>query len=221
MGSRASCDPSAPGGLYVRCSWCVFRCLLLSDVCSSSCLLLAGPETESRKLVSDEFNALFDSAVARLKSIGGKLFDEMDYTVFEEAGRLLYEGSFVAERVSGVKEWYDQHPAAEEDALLPEIRSIYDAAATSFTAADAWEDLRKQMASQRLAAKQFAGGFQVRFRFSRRRRTCADGVWRRFSSFRLYLSILRRRSTSQIPSSSTTSSARCVPRQRTLAAAFC
>lgn len=89
----------------------------------------------------------------------------MDYGVFEDAGRLLYEGSFVAERVSGVREWYDAHPAptnGEEDALLPEIRSIYDAAAKSFTAVDAWNDLRKQMMGQRAAAREFAKGFQVR-----------------------------------------------------------
>lgn len=90
--------------------------------------------------------------------------------MFEDAGRLLYEGSFVAERVSGVKKWYDSHPApkegsGEKDALLPEIRSIYDAAATGFSAADAWEDARKQMHSQRLAAKEFRKGVQVSFFF--------------------------------------------------------
>ena len=48
--------------------------------------------------------------------------EDMDYTIFEDAGRLLNEGSFVAERVSEVREWYDAHPASapgsdEKDAL--------------------------------------------------------------------------------------------------------
>lgn len=114
---------------------------------------------ESRKLVCDEFNTLFDKAMEMVKSIGGQLVDTVNYSVFEDAGRLLYEGSFVAERVSGVKEWYDAHPAPTEpgkqDALLPEIRSIYHAAATGFTAADAWSDALKMMSSQRLAAYEY------------------------------------------------------------------
>src|SRR6202034_1228028 len=98
--------------------------------------------SESRKSVSEEFNRLFEAAVHLMKSIGGQLVDDVDYTVFEDAGRLLYEGSFVAERVSGVREWYDAHPAptepGQEDSLLPEIRTIYDAAANKFSAVDAW-----------------------------------------------------------------------------------
>jgi Asp-tRNA(Asn)/Glu-tRNA(Gln) amidotransferase A subunit family amidase len=115
--------------------------------------------SESRRLATAEFNKLFDAAVVLLKSIGGKLVDDVNYTVFEDAGKLLYEGSFVAERVSGVREWYDAHPAptkpGEKDPLLPEIRTIYSAAANKFSAADAWSDLFKMMSSQRLAQVEF------------------------------------------------------------------
>jgi len=121
-------------------------------------------DSESRALVTDEFNDLFDSAVKRLSTIGGKQFAAIDYTVFEHAGRLLYEGSFVAERVSGVKSWYDAHPKpskeGEKDVLLPEIRTIYDGA-NEFKATTAWEDARQQMISQRKVAKEFKKGFQV------------------------------------------------------------
>jgi hypothetical protein len=83
---------------------------------------IPGADTESRKLAIDEYNELFEIAIERLKSVGGTMAEDVDYKVFEDAGRLLYEGSFVAERVSGVKEWYDAHPAptkeGEEDALL-------------------------------------------------------------------------------------------------------
>lgn len=116
-------------------------------------------DSESRKLVTEEFNQLFEAAVLLVKKIGGQLVTDVDYTVFEDAGRLLYEGSFVAERVSGVREWYDAHPAPTEsnmkDALLPEIRAIYSAAAENFSAADAWSDALKMMSSQRLAQVEY------------------------------------------------------------------
>lgn len=116
-------------------------------------------DSESRKLVTREFNQLFEAAVDLMKTIGGKLVGDVDYTVFEDAGRLLYEGSFVAERVSGVREWYDAHPVPTDpdvkDALLPEIRAIYSAAASNFSAADAWSDAFKMMCSQRLAQVEY------------------------------------------------------------------
>ena len=95
--------------------------------------------SESRPYLTDEFNRLFEEAVLLVKSIGGQLVDSVDYAVFENAGKLLYEGSFVAERVSGIKEWYDAHPPPTDpgakDVLLPETRAIYDAAAKDFSAA--------------------------------------------------------------------------------------
>ncbi len=117
--------------------------------------------SESRALMCEEFNVLFEEAVKMLSGSGGSLVEDLDYTIFEDAGRLLYEGSFVAERVSGVREWYDAHPAPapgsdEKDALLPEIRTIYDAAAKNFTAVDAWSDALKMMQCQRRANAEFA-----------------------------------------------------------------
>jgi Asp-tRNA(Asn)/Glu-tRNA(Gln) amidotransferase A subunit family amidase len=116
-------------------------------------------ESESRKLVTEEFNQLFETAVLLVKAIGGQLINDVNYTVFEDAGRLLYEGSFVAERVSGVREWYDAHPVPTDpdvkDVLLPEIRAIYSAAANNFSAADAWSDALKMMNSQRLSQIEF------------------------------------------------------------------
>ena len=116
-------------------------------------------DSESRQYLTEEFSRLFEEAVLLVKSVGGQLVDNVKYTVFEDAGRLLYEGSFVAERVSGIREWYDAHPAPTEpgvkDVLLPEIRTIYDAAAKNFSAVDAWSDLCKMMTSQRLAQVEY------------------------------------------------------------------
>jgi len=116
-------------------------------------------DSESRNQVTKEFNQLFEAAVLHVKSVGGQLVDNVDYNVFEDAGKLLYEGSFVAERVSGVREWYDAHPPPTKpevkDPLLPEIRAIYSAAANKFSAVDAWSDFLKMMTSQRLAQAEF------------------------------------------------------------------
>ena len=122
--------------------------------------------SESRSYLCPEFEALFVKAVETLSSVkvGGQRVDSVDYTVFEAAGRLLYEGSFVAERVASVQSWYEAHPGPEpgqgEDILLPEIRSIYSHAATSFTACDAWNDARKMALGQRRAQFEFRK-FQV------------------------------------------------------------
>jgi Asp-tRNA(Asn)/Glu-tRNA(Gln) amidotransferase A subunit family amidase len=116
-------------------------------------------DSESRKIITKEFDELFEKAVLLMRLIGGQPIDDVDYTVFEDAGRLLYEGSFVAQRVSGVREWYDAHPGPTEpdvkDVLLPEIRAIYSAAANNFSAADAWSDAHKMMTSQRRAQAEF------------------------------------------------------------------
>jgi hypothetical protein len=115
-------------------------------------------DSESRKLVTKEFDRLFEVAVLLMKEIGGQLVKDVDYTVFEDAGRLIYESSFVAERVSGIREWYDAHSSPTEpgskDALLPETRAIYSAAA-NFSAVDAWSDAYKMMRSQRLARVEY------------------------------------------------------------------
>jgi Asp-tRNA(Asn)/Glu-tRNA(Gln) amidotransferase A subunit family amidase len=116
-------------------------------------------DSASREQVTKEYNQLFEAAVLHFKSVGGQLVDNVDYSVFEDAGKLLYEGSFVAERVSGVREWYDAHPPPTKpeakDPLLPEIRAIYSAALNNFSAADAWSDVLKMMTSQRLAQAEF------------------------------------------------------------------
>ena len=122
---------------------------------------IAPAGSKSRALMCDEFNTLFEVAVGMITGVGGTLVEDMDYTIFEDAGRLLYEGSFVAERVSGVREWYNAHPAPppgsdKDDVLLPEIRVIYDAAAKNFTAVDAWTDAFKMMQYQRRANAEFS-----------------------------------------------------------------
>ena len=94
------------------------------------------PPEEDLSLLTPGYKSLFLEAIKLVKSVGGKLV-EADYSPFTTAGKLLYEGSFVAARVAGVgREWLDAH----KDELFPSTREIY-MNATKFTAVDAFNDL--------------------------------------------------------------------------------
>jgi allophanate hydrolase len=58
-----------------------------------------------------EYERLFDQAVGRIASIGGTTA-EIDFAPFLEAGRLLYEGPWVAERYVAIQDFIEQHAAA-------------------------------------------------------------------------------------------------------------
>jgi allophanate hydrolase len=94
------------------------------------------PPEEHLTLLTPAYKSLYLQAIELVKSIGGNLV-VADYSPFARAGKLLYEGSFVAERVAGVgKEWLLEN----KDGLLPSTRAIY-LEATKFTAVDAFNDI--------------------------------------------------------------------------------
>ncbi len=63
--------------------------------------------------------ALYQAAVARLKSLGGEAI-EIDFAPFLEAARLLYEGPWVAERYVAIEELITTNP----EALMAVTRTI-------------------------------------------------------------------------------------------------
>ena len=65
--------------------------------------------------------ALFAEAVRRLESLGGTKV-EIDFTPFRDAARLLYEGPWVAERWSAVREFHAKHA----DGIFPVTRRIIE-----------------------------------------------------------------------------------------------
>ncbi|OBS07936.1 allophanate hydrolase [Acidihalobacter prosperus] len=90
------------------------------------------PSDERLRFFEDaESQHLFESAVAQLQAMGGQRI-EIDFTPFLNAGSLLYEGPWVAERLAAVGRFLHQRPQA----LLPVTRRIleeglaYDAADT-------------------------------------------------------------------------------------------
>ena len=77
--------------------------------------------------------ALFTKAVAQLEALGG-IRVEIDFTVFLQAARLLYEGPWVAERYSVAGALIESNP----EAVLPVIRQVL-AQAPQATAVQAFE----------------------------------------------------------------------------------
>jgi allophanate hydrolase len=73
-------------------------------------------------LAPDRLRA-YDAAMAHLERMGC-LVVEIDLEPFLEAGRLLYEGAFVAERYAAVGAWIDSHPEDTE----PTVGAIITAA---------------------------------------------------------------------------------------------
>lgn len=68
---------------------------------------------------NDTARRLFDQAIKQLENLGGKK-QEIDFTPFLEAARLLYEGPWVAERYAAIEPLITRQP----DTLLPIIKTI-------------------------------------------------------------------------------------------------
>lgn len=67
----------------------------------------------------EESQGLFFEAIKNIEAAGGGL-QEIDFSPFIDAAKLLYEGPWVAERYHAIKEIFDNNPGA----LLPVIHTI-------------------------------------------------------------------------------------------------
>ncbi len=78
------------------------------------------PSPEQREFFgNNEGRALFEQSIANLQAIGGEAV-EIDYDVFGQAARLLYEGPWLSERYIAVETLIESNP----EALLPITRDI-------------------------------------------------------------------------------------------------
>lgn len=93
---------------------------------------------------------LYEGAIRRLEKIGGTAV-EFDYTPFDAAQRMLYEGPFLAERKAVVDDVVRGH----ETALHPVTAAIL-ATAQNWTAVDAYRAIHKLAALKREARAVFA-----------------------------------------------------------------
>ena len=84
--------------------------------------------------------AAFARAVARLEALGGRAVP-IDFAPFREAGSLLYEGPWVAERLAALRPFFDAH----EGEIHEVVRTILRGAA-QYDAVRVFEDLTRREA---------------------------------------------------------------------------
>lgn len=110
------------------------------------------PPPEALCMCKPIYGRKFNDAVHALQKLGGQL-QSIDWTPFEKAGKLLYEGSFVCERLASLPDgWLDQNRSN----LHPVIESIFSSVvARRSTAVDAYRDLQAKALYTRQAEKVF------------------------------------------------------------------
>ncbi|KAL8952771.1 MAG: hypothetical protein Q9222_001318 [Ikaeria aurantiellina] len=111
------------------------------------------PPPEALAICTTEYRRLFNDSVQRLQNMGGSLMP-IDWSPFERAGKLLYDGSFVCERLASLPDdWLDKN----RDHLHPVIKEIFEGVvARNSTAVEAYRDLQAKALYTRLAEKVFA-----------------------------------------------------------------
>lgn len=110
------------------------------------------PPPDALQVCSPIYRRKFDGVVQKLQKLGGHL-QPINWQPFEKAGKLLYEGSFVSERLASLPDgWLARNRAH----LHPVIESILSAVvARSSTAVDAYRDLQAKAIFTRQAEKVF------------------------------------------------------------------
>ena len=105
----------------------------------SQSFTFAIPQPEALAICSPAYRRKFNETVKVLQGIGGTL-RSLDWTPFESAGKLLYDGSLVVERLAGLPDgWLDKNRSH----LHPVIREIFEnVVARQSTAIDAYRDMQ-------------------------------------------------------------------------------
>ncbi|MFO1313284.1 MAG: allophanate hydrolase [Burkholderiales bacterium] len=94
---------------------------------------VAVPRASQREHFGDRVaQASFEVALDRLAALGARVH-EIDFSPWQEAAALLYEGPRVAERHAAIRAFFDAQP----DAIHPAVRAII-AGGRRFTASDAY-----------------------------------------------------------------------------------
>ena len=105
------------------------------------------PDAATREFFGDAARArAFDAAVARLAGLGAEIV-ELDFTPFFEVAEMLYEGAWVAERMTVIEDLLRR----DAEAVHPVTRRIVGAA-DRLSAADAFRGIYRLEALKRQAA---------------------------------------------------------------------
>lgn len=111
------------------------------------------PPPEALALCSAPTRRMFNNTISKLQALGGVL-TPINWTPFHEAGQLLYDGTFVSERLASLP---DDFLAKHRAALHPVTAQLMDAvAARKSSAVDAYRDLQAQARHTRDAEAVFA-----------------------------------------------------------------
>jgi allophanate hydrolase len=110
------------------------------------------PTPEALSVCSPIYRTLFYDTVHKLQAMGGVLLP-IDWSPFEKAGRLLYDGTFVSERLASLPDdWLDKN----RDHLHPVIRELFEAVvARNSSAVEAYRDLQAKALHTREAERVF------------------------------------------------------------------
>ena len=111
------------------------------------------PPPEALAICAPVYRRKFHEAIQKLQTMGGRL-TPIDWSPFEKAGKLLYEGTFVSERLTSLPDdWFIKN----QGHLHPVIRSIFEKViARNSTAIQAYRDLQAKALYTRQAEKVFA-----------------------------------------------------------------
>lgn len=110
------------------------------------------PPPEALHICNPVYRRKFMEVVQQVQQLGGRL-KPIDWAPFEKAGKLLYEGSFVCERLAGLP---DNWLVDNRSNLHPVIESIFSSVtARKSTAVDAYRDLQVKALYTRQAEKVF------------------------------------------------------------------
>jgi Asp-tRNA(Asn)/Glu-tRNA(Gln) amidotransferase A subunit family amidase len=111
------------------------------------------PPPEVLEICSPVYRTMFNEAVQHLQNLGGKL-SPIDWTPFQKAGDLLYDGTFVSERLASLP---DDFLEKNRQSLHPVIRQLFeDVEARNSSAVQAYRDLQNKFLFTRQACLQFA-----------------------------------------------------------------
>ena len=92
---------------------------------ASAAPTVARPRGDVLDVLDTSRRASYEAAIASLQTLGAHVVD-LDLDPFLEAGRLLYQGAFVAERYAAVGAWIEAHP----EEVDPTVAAIISGAAS-------------------------------------------------------------------------------------------
>ncbi|KAF1832434.1 amidase signature enzyme [Decorospora gaudefroyi] len=111
------------------------------------------PPPEALAMCSIPTRRMFNETVSRLQNLGG-ILTPIDWSPFQKAGQLLYDGTFVSERLASLP---DEFIEKNRSALHPVIAQLMDAVIDrKSSAVDAYRDLQAKALYTRHAEQVFA-----------------------------------------------------------------